>query len=143
MVWDTATGRLIAALEGPRADELTGAWFAPDGERILTSSSDGTLRMWSVPAPTGYVDTATPSVEGVASLAWSPDGRQLAMASDDHGVGIWDATTGAPQQTLTDHSDSVYAVAFSPDGTLLGSAGADRTIKIWDVATGKRLYSLS
>lgn len=72
----------------------------------------------------------------VNSVAFSPDGRQLASASDDTTVRIWDTETGALQQTLEGHTDEVNSVAFSPDGRRLASASYDETVRIWDIETG-------
>ena len=72
----------------------------------------------------------------VWSVAFSPDGRQLASASNDRTVRIWDGETGTLQQTLEGHTDWVRSVAFSPDGRRLASASDDRTVRIWDAETG-------
>ena len=52
----------------------------------------------------------------VAWLAYSPDGRTIASASEDHTVKLWDAASGALLRTLIGHQDKVFSVAFSPDG---------------------------
>ena len=70
------------------------------------------------------------------AVAFSPDGRRLASASDDGTVRLWDPATGAELAALTGHTGQVTAVAFSPDGRRLASAGWDGTVRLWDPATG-------
>ncbi|BCS19521.1 WD40 repeat domain-containing protein [Aspergillus puulaauensis] len=73
--------------------------------------------------------------KSVLSIAFSPDGQDLASASNDTTIKVWDSATGHLKQTLNSHSVSVLSVAFSPDGKRLVST-SDGTIKIWDSATG-------
>jgi hypothetical protein len=78
----------------------------------------------------------------VRSLAWSPDGKRLATASDDGTVKVWQVSGGREVCTLMGHTNSVIAVSWSPDGERLASGSSDGTAKVWEAATGRSLLTL-
>nr|WP_308103391.1 helix-turn-helix domain-containing protein [Streptomyces sichuanensis] len=77
------------------------------------------------------------------AVAYSPDSRMVATASDDHTAKLWDAVSGGLVTTLAGHTDRVADVAFSPDGRLIATAGRDRTAKLWDAATHQLVATLA
>ena len=74
--------------------------------------------------------------DDVRSVAYSPDGRTLASASDDRAIKLWDAITGQLIRTLNGTEGPVRRAVFNPDGKTLASAGAGK-LRVWDVATGQ------
>ncbi|KAF5847063.1 hypothetical protein GGP41_003309 [Bipolaris sorokiniana] len=80
-------------------------------------------------------------LQQASSVAFSPDGTRLALASG-HEVKIGDVYSGGCLQTFEGHSSWVPSVAFSPDGMRLASASADMTVKIWDTQSAHHLPEL-
>jgi len=68
----------------------------------------------------------------VSRLAWSPDGRMLAVPCRDKLVYLYEGDSGEILKTLEGHTQEVLSVAWSPDAKLLASGGWDNVIRVWD-----------
>ena len=76
------------------------------------------------------------------AVAFSPNGRLLASASDDHTVKVWRVADGALLRTLTGFFGSVTSVAFSHNGQMLAAGSIDRNIKVWNVADWSLVHTV-
>jgi WD40 repeat protein len=66
----------------------------------------------------------------VISVAYSPDGKQIASGSNDWTVRVWDVLTGE-RRTFKGYSKLIYSVTFSPDGTQIAADGG-----LFNLSTG-------
>jgi len=75
----------------------------------------------------------------ITSIAFSPDGRYLAIAPRDGTVRIWDMQTYEQIGEPIRHNYWISSVAFSPNGKYLATGSHDGTARIWDVQTHEQI----
>ncbi len=116
------------------------------GGEIVSFSPDGSLLAVSAGTDIHLVDcdtwkvkqTLTGHMQNVNGLAFSPDGKRLASASQERTL-LWNVATGAPVLALPAPRKRRYcAIEFSPDGSMLavgGSCGRFSEVRIYMAAT--------
>jgi WD40 repeat protein len=116
--------------EGPAAVDTT--VFSPDGNTLITGTSDGLV--YRRDGSTGRSASVGVHRDRITAVAYSPDGRFFASASEDGSVIIYPATSTLISARLTTGFDSVAALAFTPDGShLVAFGGTENSARIWRV----------
>jgi autophagy-related protein 16 len=133
--WDIKNGDCIKELGDIHSGQITGVILSPDGQTVLTSSRDNTLKIIDIRT---YDVLQVFSHEGYRNgLNWtrscfSPDGRYVASGSADGAVYVWDASTTNIEQVLKGaHKTFVTQVAWNPSGHGLASVDRAGYISLW------------
>ena len=133
---DDAVGRWT----GPPEVAWESLAFAPDGHTFAAVAWDRWEEAW-------IFDLARPEAAGrVAAVqsrcaAFSPDGRQLAVASMDDAL-VYEWQNPAHCLRLRGHSNTLSDLAFSPVDHLLATVSHDRRMRLWDARSGMSKYTL-
>jgi len=112
--------------------------LSSDGNYALSSSWDGTLRLWEI-ATGKCTRRFVGHTKDVLSVAFSEDNRQIVSGSRDRTVKLWN-TLGDCKFTIVEdgHSEWVSCVRFSPQrqgsAPVVVSAGWDKLVKVWSLS---------
>jgi serine/threonine protein kinase/WD40 repeat protein len=137
-IWSLASNRLVTSFIAPKGVELID--FDSDGQMLLgfASDRDKVIAAWRV-GDTREKKQLRGHEEGVAGMAFSPDGKFLATGSKDQTVRIWEVSTGHLLHVCRGHKHEIETVNFSSDGQLLASGDWHGELIVWDPQSGKRL----
>ena len=137
---DLSAGPLTNGSEWSASVDINAVAWSPDGAHLAAASSEGLVRVFSVPDIDDLVSCQpTSSAEPYRTVAWSPDSTKLVGGSDNFGVQVWsfDKNGGAcePVSEGMAHGGSVHSVGWSSDGRHLVSSSEDATLRMWDATT--------
>ncbi len=137
-LWDLVSGTAIRTIEPVRNSTSTRELIrriqlsSPDGSKLLTVQSEGTLRVWSTRDGCHLSEFQVPT--GVVSAAsFSADGNQLAVGTMQGDLYLFDTLGNAKRQFVRLHLDEIATIEFSHDGNQIVTSGADNIVRVWDL----------
>ncbi|HZU95377.1 MAG TPA: WD40 repeat domain-containing protein [Planctomycetota bacterium] len=137
-VRDGATGEVVATLEGHDAAVNVVAWSA-DGALFASGAEDAKAIIWDATARKAKITIEAGAK--VESLAFSPDGKTLAVGGKKRSLGLWAVETGKLVAKLAPGEGDVRSLAYSPDGKTL-AVGVGRVVELWDTSKNERRAAL-
>ena len=139
---DVATREVLQVYRYPQTIHFLDT--SPSFDRAVLGDREGRVRvvdlddgsvLWETEAGFGEARDRAP-------VAWSPDGRWLAVALSQERIQILDARTLEVLAEFGGHEDWIWSLSFDAAGTRLLSASNDQTVGVWSVPSGDRLATL-
>jgi WD40 repeat protein len=130
-VWDIAAGRALRQAILPRGLYR----FAVDhgGRHVATADLTGTVRVLTL-SDLRVIATLEGPTQLLGGLAFSSDGRWLAVGGSERRATIYDAHTFQKALSLPPENSPIYDIAFQPGGLRLVTGGNEELLSVWDLA---------
>lgn len=145
-LWSTS-GELVKVIESNHTASIQSLEFNSDGTQLLSSSADGTVKLWDV-STASLLNTFTGYSSYVEKMVLSPDEKMLAINSSfQEGsskaiVQLWNLESKELVQELKSTGLLLSDMVFSPDSSMLAT-GNTEGINIWQVSSGQLLQTYS
>ena len=146
-LWDLNHSKKPRTFTG-HTGTIWGLAFSPDGKRLVSGSSDQTVRLWNVERGEEIATLPLAKPITTMALAFSPCGSVIASGTFGQ-LHVWCAEKLTLLKTISQPEDSLkpFALAFSPCGQYLASGTwwhkgmQHMAIRLWDVATGENIHT--
>ncbi|KZV73967.1 WD40 repeat-like protein [Peniophora sp. CONT] len=145
-IWDVDSGTLVMRLVG-HFGAVTGVTFTPDGQGIVTGSSDRTIMYWDIHEVTLSARRSQPvhrlnstrmfigHMDPVTAVAVSRNGEWIASGGSDGSVNFWELQTSTRYLLLRGHTQMVKSIDFcrTADSDLFVTGSFDGCIRMWKI----------
>ncbi|XP_024956706.2 DENN domain and WD repeat-containing protein SCD1 isoform X2 [Citrus sinensis] len=131
LVWDKQTSQLLEELKGHDAQVSCVRMLS--GERVLTASHDGTVKMWDVRTDT-CVATVGRCSSAVLCMEYDDSTGILAAGGRDAVANIWDIRAGRQMHKFLGHTKWIRSIRMDRDTVITGSD--DWTARMWSISRG-------
>lgn len=139
-LWDARTGVLVRTFADSDGRNTCGLAFAPEGQRLVSLSSEGRTAMWNYHTGERLWERSYQGTHG--PVVFFPDSSKIAFAERDENIVVRDAATGEVEFEILkpDGQQSARAaqVAIAPDGAQL-AFGSGTDINIVDLTDNNKI----
>jgi WD40 repeat protein len=137
-LWNVERGQLLHSWRGLRTS-INRAAMSPDNKKLAVLGLDDTrgafAALWDLSTATcTHPDIRLDDFSN--ALAWSPNGKLIAVGNRQGGVEIIDANEGIAWYRVKEAGKEIRSLAWSADETRLAVGGESGTVRVWDVSQG-------
>ncbi len=136
-LWDVYKGQQIKSWNA-HDNRIWSIAFSSD--TFATGGKDNSLKIWKIDEDEPIESVSFASE--VRVLAFTPDGKQLAIACIDGSLRLRHLDNLKEDLWQTTHSGSVLAIAFSSDGKSMATSTIDKTVKLWQIDGMQEIFTL-
>ena len=132
---DLRTGKLVP-FRTQSSEGVHALVFSADA-KLLAAALGSAVRLWDANSrePWGQLTNHTDSVN---ALAFTPGGRQLASASGDGTIRIWNMADDTELHCFWSSGEGLPAMRMLPDGRTLVTVGYRGSVCLWDATASSR-----
>lgn len=117
--------------------------LSPEGKQVAVVDRNHAIQILDLEKePNRTTLEGLDRVDDGESIAFSPDGRWLAVASEQK-LHIWDRKTQKSHCSLESGAQFSCSPAFTPDGSKIGLGCNDGAVQIWDIETRQLQQTLT
>jgi WD40 repeat protein len=109
---------------------------------LVSGSADQSIRVWDFDSGDLINFVSYPGRQ-IRTLAVSPDGKQVAVSTDDHNIQIINLADNRFVKSFQGHTSTVKCIAITSDGWFLASGSFDRSIRLWRFPFGPELKTIT
>ncbi len=126
---DSSAPPRILREKGPFVSALV---FSPDGYTLASGGDEPTISLWRLGSAGLSVTSENQHAEGLAAVAFTPDGQVLAASFWDHSLRFYSPTSGSLLAAI-DLPFTARQISISPDGRQLALSLEDGTVRLWAI----------
>ncbi|GAB2252071.1 hypothetical protein Droror1_Dr00004918 [Drosera rotundifolia] len=129
-------GRRSYTLFQGHSGPVYSASFSPLGDFVLSSSSDSTVRLWSMKLNANLVCYKGHNYP-VWDVQFSPYGHYFSSCSHDRTARVWSMDRIHPLRIMAGHLSDVDCVQWHPNCNYIATGSSDKTVRLWDIQSGE------
>uniref|UniRef100_A0AAY5EJ71 Apoptotic protease-activating factor 1 n=1 Tax=Electrophorus electricus TaxID=8005 RepID=A0AAY5EJ71_ELEEL len=142
-VLETPSGNILATLHG-HTKTVHHCLFTDNGQTLITSSEDATLRVWKwMTGECRVLEGHQEPVRKFHLLGGSSSSPMLLSWSFDGTVKVWDLSSGEKLHDLKCHEAAILSGDVTPGEHLFSTGSADNSAKVWSCTSWKMEFCLS